>query len=193
MNDLGSVLQTSTCRAKILHDCSREPACVLPFFLLESRKREDFEMVHPLQITFRNMAPSAAIEKQIRDKAAKLDVFYDRIMSCRVIVEAPHRHHHKGKAFVVRITLGVPGPDIVINHAPKRLSAAQRAELEEAELAENHRPSKHGAHEDLYVALRDAFHAAERKLQDHARRQNGVVKSRRKAAPKIEEISGEEV
>jgi ribosome-associated translation inhibitor RaiA len=149
-------------------------------------------MAHPLQITFRNMAPSAAIEKQIREKAAKLDVFYDRIMSCRVIVEAPHRHHHKGKAFVVRITLGVPGPDIVINHAPKRLSAAQRAEREEAALEENHRPSKHGAHEDLYVALRDAFQAAERKLQDHARRQNGVVKSRRKAAPKTDEISGEE-
>lgn len=51
-------------------------------------------MAYPLQITFRNMAPSAAIEASIREKAAKLEVFYERIMSCRVIVEAPHRHHH---------------------------------------------------------------------------------------------------
>ena len=137
-------------------------------------------MAYPLQITFRNMAPSAAIEASIQEKAAKLDVFYERIMSCRVIVEAPHRHHHKGKAYQVRITLGVPGPDIVINHAPKRLSAAQRSGEEETALTENHRPSKHGAHEDIYVALRDAFLAAERKLQDHARRQNGTAKPRRK-------------
>lgn len=146
-------------------------------------------MGYPLQITFRNMAASAAIETHIREKAAKLEVFYDRIMSCRVIVEAPHRHHHKGKAYQVRITLGVPGPDIVVNHAPKRLSAA-RSEVAETELAENHRPSKHGAHEDVYVAVRDAFHAAERKLQDHARRQSGAVKTHRKA-PVGEATSGE--
>lgn len=140
-------------------------------------------MGYPLQITFRNMEPSTAIEDHIREKAAKLETFYDRIMSCRVIVEAPHRHHHKGKAYEVRITLGVPGPDIVVNHAPKRLSAVQSSEAEETELAENHRPSKHGAHEDLYVAVRDAFHAAGRKLQDHARRQSGAVKTKR--APSV--------
>jgi ribosome-associated translation inhibitor RaiA len=43
----------------------------------------------PLQITFRNMPPSQAIEDNIREKASKLESFYDRIMSCRVIVEAP--------------------------------------------------------------------------------------------------------
>ena len=49
----------------------------------------------PLKITFRNMPPSKAIEDNVREKAAKLDSFSDRIMSCRVIVEAPHRHHHR--------------------------------------------------------------------------------------------------
>ena len=48
----------------------------------------------PLKITFRNMEPSKAIEDNIREKAAKLDSLCDRIMSCRVTVEAPHRHHH---------------------------------------------------------------------------------------------------
>ncbi len=37
----------------------------------------------PLQITFRDMAPSAAIESNLRDKAAKLDELYPDIMSCR--------------------------------------------------------------------------------------------------------------
>lgn len=153
-------------------------------------------MAYPLQITFRNMEPSAAIENHIREKAAKLETFSDRIMSCRVIVEAPHRHHHKGKAYQVRITLGVPGPDIVVNHAPKRLSAAPGNEAEEAALAENHRPSKHGAHEDLYVAVRDAFHAAGRKLQDYTRRQSGAIKTNRKPSvrklPAGTEIAGGE-
>jgi hypothetical protein len=93
-------------------------------------------------------------------------------------VEAPHRHHHKGKAFQVRLDLSVPGREIVINRAPKRLSAAKSTEGRQVEtdLVENHRPSKHAAHEDLYVAIRDAFNAAGRKLQDHMRRQSGAIK-----------------
>jgi cold shock CspA family protein/ribosome-associated translation inhibitor RaiA len=138
----------------------------------------------PLKITFRDMAPSPAIEANIREKAAKLDSLYDRIMSCRVIVEAPHRHHHKGKTYEVRIDLTVPGGELVINRAPKRLAAAksiQGAEPEE-NFTELHEPSKHAAHEDVYVAIRDAFNAAGRKLQDHARRQSGKVKVHEPAA-----------
>ena len=133
----------------------------------------------PLQITFRDMAPSAAIESNLRDKAAKLDELYPDIMSCRVIIEAPHRHHHKGKAYSVRIDLTVPGAELVINRAPKRLAAAKlsRGEEPEKDLAEVHEPSKHAAHEDVYVAIRDAFNAAGRKLQDYARRRRGKVKA----------------
>ena len=131
-----------------------------------------------LKITFRNVTPSKSLEKQIREKAAKLESFCERITSCRVIVEAPHRHHHKGKAYQVRIDLTVPGREIVINHAPKRLSAAKLTETRSSEndLIENHEPSKHGAHADVYVAIRDAFNAAGRKLQDHMRRQSGAIK-----------------
>jgi len=136
-------------------------------------------MATPVKITFRNMAASPAIEKQVLAKAAKLESFCERIISCRVIVEAPHRHHHKGKAFEVRIDLSVPGKDIFINRAPKRLSAVKLAEARtsEKDLVENHEPSKHGAHTDVYVAIRDAFNAAGRKLQDYMRRQSGAVKA----------------
>jgi cold shock CspA family protein/ribosome-associated translation inhibitor RaiA len=135
-------------------------------------------MVNPLQITFRNMPHSPAIEETIREKAAKLDFYYDRIMGCHVVVEAPHRHHHKGKAYQVRIDLTVPGGKLVINRAPKRLSAARLRELELAgkDLTESHEPSKHAAHEDVYVAIRDAFNSAGRKLQDYARKRRGKVK-----------------
>jgi len=135
-------------------------------------------MVNPLQITFRNMPHSPAIEETVREKAAKLDSYYDRIMGCHVVVEAPHRHHHKGKAYQVRIDLTVPGGELVINRMPKRLSAARLRELELAgkDLTENHEPSKHAAHEDVYVAIRDAFNSAGRKLQDYARKRRGKVK-----------------
>jgi ribosome-associated translation inhibitor RaiA len=135
-------------------------------------------MINPLQITFRNMMPSPVIEEDVRKKTAKLESICDHIIGCRVIVEAPHRRHHKGKSFQVRIELSVPGPDIVINRAPKRLSAVKLADAEQSEkdLMEDHRPSKQGAHEDVYVAVRDAFNAAGRKLQDHVRRQNGAIK-----------------
>jgi len=132
----------------------------------------------PLQITFRNMPHSDAIEENIREKAAKLDTLFDGITSCRVIVEAPHRHHYKGKAYAVRIDLAVPGGELVINRAPKRLDAAKATDLEELEtdLTESHEPSKHAAHEDVYVAVRDAFNAAARKVRDYARRRRGKTK-----------------
>jgi len=138
----------------------------------------------PLQITFRNMPPSEAIENNVREKAAKLDSLYDGIMSCRIIIEAPHHHHHKGKAYQVSIDMTVPTGEIVVNRAPKRLDAAKNPRPEELEndLIESHEPSKHGAHEDLYVAIRDSFNAAARKLQDHARRKRGKVKLHEPAA-----------
>jgi cold shock CspA family protein len=108
----------------------------------------------PLQITFRYMEPSETVEAKIRERAEKLDRYYDRIMGCRVVVEAPHRHHHQGKLFHVRIDLTVPGGELVVSREP----------------------AQHHAHEDIYVALRDAFNAAQRRLEDYARKQRGTLK-----------------
>lgn len=109
----------------------------------------------PLQITFRDMSPSEAMEQAIRERAAKLDAFCDRIMSCRVVVEPKYRHHRQGNAYHVRIDLTVPGQELVVSHDPGR---------EET-------------HEDAYVAIRDAFDAAGRQLEDYARRRRGDVKT----------------
>lgn len=101
-------------------------------------------------------------------------------MGCRVLIESPHRHRHKGKRYHVRIDLTVPGSELVIKREPKLVAdtplRVQKAP--EVQLAETREPSKYAAHEDIYVAIRDAFDAARRKLQDFARRQRGDVKLR---------------
>jgi len=128
-------------------------------------------MKQALQITFRDIQKSDAIEADIREKAAKLDQFYDSIMSGRVIVEAPHGHHHKGKLYHVIVDLTVPDGELVVNRDP----------------------SGRHAHEDVYVAIRDAFDAMRRQLQDHARKERGKIKSHESAPHgKVSELLPEE-
>lgn len=109
----------------------------------------------PLQITFRNMDPSPAVRADIEEHAKKLAQLHNRLMSCRVVVEAPHRHHRQGKIFHVSIDAKVPGTEIAVNRDP----------------------GEHHAHEDVYVALRDAFNALARRLEDVARERRGDTKS----------------
>jgi ribosomal subunit interface protein len=109
----------------------------------------------PLQITFHNMEPSEAVEARIREKAANLDQFAKDIMSCRVIVEAPHKHHHKGNIYAVKVDITLPGKEIVADRNP---------------------PQDH-SHEDVYVAIRDAFNAARRQLEDYVRKRRAKVKT----------------
>jgi ribosomal subunit interface protein len=112
-------------------------------------------MQRPLEIRFHQMPPSPAIEARIREKAAVLERFSDRITGCRVVVEKEHRHHHKGNLFRVRIEIDAPGKELAVTHTG---------------------PRDH-AHEDVYVAIRDAFNAAVRRLEDHVRERGGKVKA----------------
>ena len=108
----------------------------------------------PLRVTFRDMPSSAAVEARVRERADALERLHPNITGCHVVVEAHHRHHQQGRLFHVAVHLVVP----------------------EGEIAVTRDPSRHHAHEDVYVALRDAFDAAERRLQDQARRLRGAVK-----------------
>lgn len=109
----------------------------------------------PLQVTYRHMDPSPALDARIRELAKRLEKFSPQIMHCRITVEAPHQHHRQGNLFDIRIDLTVPGREIAV-----------------------HRGSAHDhSHEDAYVALRDAFRAARRKLQDYERERYQQVKS----------------
>jgi cold shock CspA family protein len=107
----------------------------------------------PLQITARDVSLSEAAEVEIRAKAADLETYYDGITGCRVVVEGPGRHHRTAP-FTLRIDLRVPGAELVVDRQ---------------------------ANTDLYVAIRDGFDAARRRLEDYARRQRGTVKSHQDA------------
>ena len=127
----------------------------------------------PLQVTFRNLKPSAMVEEWIAAEAAKLETFYDRLMGCRVAVEIPHHHHRKGEIYHLRIDLTLPGKEIVIKRqANLRNRATREGEAEYTKHLEIENPHKH-----LRQAIDDAFKAAGRRLQDYARRQRGDVKT----------------
>lgn len=103
----------------------------------------------PVQLQFLGMEPSAAVEAAVRDKVAKLDQFRSDLMSCRVTVELVHKHKHQGQPYAVRVEVSVPG----------HLLSVDRVQ-----------------HEDVYVALRDAFDDMKRKIEDSVRRVRGQEK-----------------
>lgn len=126
------------------------------------------------QITFHGLAHSPELEADVVERIAWLAKFYPDIVSCRVLMEVPHRHHRNGRHFHVTIELTVPnGPAIVIKHEPSQYDAlkdtAAPEHLKEAEMDSVHR--------DARVAIHEAFNAARRRLQDFARRQRGAVKT----------------
>jgi ribosomal subunit interface protein len=114
-------------------------------------------MQAPLEIVFHQVDRSPAVEDAVRERVAKLERIAPDITSCRVTIEAPHKHHHQGNLYAVRVDLRYPGSELVVNRSP----------------------SADHAHEDVYVALRDAFKAARRQLQDYQRVRRGDVKAHR--------------
>jgi len=108
----------------------------------------------PVDVTFRNLEPSSAIETIVRRKAVKLRQVARRLMNCRVVVGLPNRRHRQGKLFVVTIELGMPSGSLWINRTPP----------------EDHR------HEDVHVAIQDAFDSARRRLQDAVKRTDRRVR-----------------
>lgn len=91
------------------------------------------------------MDSSPAVETRIREMAETLATAYQRIIRVEVVVEAPHRRGVKGQRYHLRIKIEVPGNDVMISRDP----------------------GDDNAHEDIYVAIRDAFHAARRRLEVH--------------------------
>jgi ribosomal subunit interface protein len=100
----------------------------------------------PLQITFHNMEPSEAIEARVRDKVTKLDTFYRQIISCRVVVEAPHRQPHKSSLALV-VEIKVRGKDLVVKRERRH----------------------HASRDDAYLVINEVFDAAHRQLEEHTR------------------------
>lgn len=111
-------------------------------------------MQSPLQLTFRGMPRSPAVEARVKRRTEKLERFHGRITSCHVLVESTNSDHQQGRVYRVGIDLAVPGAEIVAHR----------------EAGKGHE------HEDVYVAIRDAFSAVARQLGSHTRRRRGQVK-----------------
>lgn len=111
-----------------------------------------------LQVSYHHVQPSDVLNAVIRTKAAELEQFFSRITGCHVLVERPGSHHRKGKGahYRVRIELTVPGRILVVGRDPILTKP----------------------HEDPFLAVNEAFHAARRQLQDYVRRLRGDVKFR---------------
>jgi ribosomal subunit interface protein len=108
-----------------------------------SRVQEAQSMISETQVVFRGIDHSPAVEEAVHKRLEKLARFCDEIQSLRVTLESPHNYHHKGKVYHVGVEATIPSRDIVITH----------------EQHDNH------SHEDIYVAIRDAFNAFERRLK----------------------------
>jgi ribosomal subunit interface protein len=118
-------------------------------------------MISDTKVVFRNIEHSPAVEEAVHKRLEKLERYCDEIQSLRVILETPHNNHHKGKVYHVGVEAMVPNHDIVVTH-------------------DQH--DKH-SHEDIYVAIRDAFNAVERRLKAVY----GKQRSRMTRNPKINE------
>ena len=100
-------------------------------------------MTNDFQIVFHNIEQSTSISDAVNKRISKLQRFCDRILAGRVVLDSPHNNHHKGKVYSVGVEIHTPSKEVRVNQ----------------EQHDNH------AHEDLYVAIRDAFDAAERQLK----------------------------
>jgi ribosome-associated translation inhibitor RaiA len=119
-----------------------------------------------VQITFRNMRASASLEDHVRARVAWLERFHPDLVSCHVLLEVPHRHHAHGQHVHVRIEMSLPGENAVVNHEPTLHGHARDVQ----DKAHHKDTDIDAAHKLAPVAIRDAFEAARRRLDDAARR-----------------------
>jgi hypothetical protein len=119
-------------------------------------------------VTFRGLSHPPDIEAEVLDRIAWLEKFYSGLVSCRVLIEVPHRHRRDGRHFHVTIELTVPnGEAIVISHEP-----SLHGPLKDAGAAEELKATEtDSAHRYARVAIHEGFNLARRRLQDFAKRQ----------------------
>lgn len=111
-------------------------------------------MTVAVEITFHKMEGTKALCADIERHAQKLGQFSPELINCHVVLEPSEHRHRKGNRYVARIRVTLPGGELDVGRAP----------------------SGDTSHEDAYVAIRDAFDAMRRQLQDFRRKRQGKVK-----------------
>jgi ribosomal subunit interface protein len=108
----------------------------------------------PLQIVFKNIRHSDSVAAKVRERVAWLERFFDHCISCRVVIDMPHKHQRRGNDYHVMVDLHVPGEELVVSREADYSRAKQ----------------------DVYAAIHDAFDGLRRELQEYVRRMRGKVK-----------------
>jgi hypothetical protein len=99
----------------------------------------------PLQVVYWNTKRSASVENYIRERVDALEKHVGGLTRCRVVVAHPHSHHRYGAVFCVQVDLtGASGEVVVLPD-----------------------PADDYTHEDVFVAIRDAFDDARHRLEEH--------------------------
>ncbi len=104
----------------------------------------------PTEITFHGLDHSDAVEASVQRWIARIEQIHDRITKCGVVIAQPHKRHRHGREFHINVVMEIPGGEVVATHI---------------------------GHEDIYVAVADAFRAARRQLQDRNDVRRGFVKN----------------
>lgn len=119
----------------------------------------------PVHIQFHGMEPSDALEARAREHAHKLESFASDLMACHIVIDLEQKHQHQGRPYSVRIDLTMPGRELVVNRV---------------------------RHEDVHIALRDAFDDMTRQLEDAVRRRRGQEKHHAERPIEMEPPAGQE-
>ena len=101
-------------------------------------------MTNEFQVVYHNIDQTKAISEAVKKRIDKLERYCDHIINGRVVLDSPHNNHHKGKVYSVTLEIHTPELEVRVNQ----------------DQHDNH------AHEDLYVAIRDAFNVAERQFKN---------------------------
>ncbi len=119
----------------------------------------------PISVKFQSLERSDFIENYVMEQAGKLARHGARIVSCNVMILAPHRKHQKGKIYHTHIQLFVPGGEVVVSHEPEM----------------------NPDHENAYLSIRDAFLKAKRRLDEYQQKLRADVKAHSLPTPKAEQ------
>jgi len=115
----------------------------------------------PTSISFRNMDRSPALAARIEHEVEKLRRFAPGLNHCDAMVEALHRHHRFGHHYQVRLTLRLPGAEVIVTHEPPARRAVAASAVPEKLAKQSEVDAEH---RDAYVVVRDAFDIARRRL-----------------------------
>ena len=128
-------------------------------------------MLTPLEISFHGLERSDAVEARIREKFKRIEKHFDRITHARVAIEAPQRRSPLPKFFQVKIEIGIPGRHPVLA---------------------SYEPDGEGGHTDVMLAIRDAFAAAQRQIDELGARMDHPAKHERERRRPARDLTGRE-